>query len=54
MFAKLLPNDINVYAITATKPGELGWKAESDHGTYDTWVGTYLIKVYNNFSMVNQ
>ncbi|CAG2169025.1 unnamed protein product [Oppiella nova] len=46
MFAKLLPNDINVYAITATKPGELGWKAESDHGTYDTWVATFFTVVW--------
>ncbi|CAG2166219.1 unnamed protein product [Oppiella nova] len=46
MFAKLLPTDINVYAITATKVGELGWKAESEWKTYNTWLATYFTIIW--------
>ncbi|CAG2175742.1 unnamed protein product [Oppiella nova] len=46
MFAKLLPTDINVYAITATKVGELGWKAESEWEKYNTWLATYFTIIW--------
>ncbi|CAG2112267.1 unnamed protein product [Medioppia subpectinata] len=42
MFAKLLPNDINVYAVSATKPDELGWKANSEWKKYNTWLAVYF------------
>ncbi|CAG2166989.1 unnamed protein product [Oppiella nova] len=42
MFAKLLPTDINVYALTATLPGELGWKAESDHTNLNTYLAVFF------------
>ncbi|CAG2169480.1 unnamed protein product [Oppiella nova] len=46
MFEKLLPGDINVYAVTATKPGETGWYAEKEWGTYKTWLATYFTIVW--------
>ncbi|CAG2105162.1 unnamed protein product [Medioppia subpectinata] len=38
MFDKLLPNDINVYAVSATKPDELGWKAYHEKTKYFTYL----------------
>ncbi|CAG2173005.1 unnamed protein product [Oppiella nova] len=46
MFEKLLPGDINVYAVTATKPGEVGWYAEKEWDTYKTWLATYFTIVW--------
>ncbi|CAG2163286.1 unnamed protein product [Oppiella nova] len=41
MFDKLLPTNINVYAVTATLPGELGWKCEHDKNL-QTYLGVYF------------
>ncbi|CAG2163272.1 unnamed protein product [Oppiella nova] len=42
MFDKLLPTDINVYAITATKPDELGWFCYHDAKVYKTYLATFF------------
>ncbi|CAG2174955.1 unnamed protein product [Oppiella nova] len=45
MFDKLLPTDINVYAVTATKPKELGWFYYCDT-KLSTCLGTYFAAMW--------
>ncbi|CAG2111226.1 unnamed protein product, partial [Medioppia subpectinata] len=42
MFDKLLPTDINVYAVSATKPDELGWKAYHEKTKYFTYLAVWM------------
>ncbi|CAG2116000.1 unnamed protein product [Medioppia subpectinata] len=45
MFNKILPDNINVYAVTATKPDEDGWFYYDDE-TYNTCLGTYFAAIW--------
>ncbi|CAG2113471.1 unnamed protein product [Medioppia subpectinata] len=45
MFNKILPDNINVYAVTATKPDEDGWFYYDDD-TYNTCLGTYFAAMW--------